>query len=142
MMPSAKNYRRQHEELMNYANRLASYISSDNSDVAPEAERILRSFAGKLKVHLAMEDRVLYPAMIASPNEELSQTAKRFQREMGDLSKVVNAYLERWSRTQLIADGFTAFRKDTREILDALSRRIDAEEKVLYTLYEQLSDAA
>ena len=77
-----------------------------------------------------MEDRYLYPAMIAQAGPA-TRVAERFRREMGGLAKQFTAYLRRWT-DQDIARQWEVFRDDTQRLLNALTDRIRRENEELY----------
>ncbi|GGA38595.1 hemerythrin domain-containing protein [Sphingomonas psychrolutea] len=82
-----------------------------------------------LMVHLAKEDKVLYPRLLAKP--ETRALAQRFASEMGDLAKVYLGYASKWTIERIQAD-WQGFGEETREVMAALRRRILREERDLY----------
>lgn len=93
---------------------------------------------GILVVHLAMEDRVMYPQLMASPNVILATVAKRYQLEVGDYKSQLNIYLEHWRTAEEIQSNPPVFIHETRRILGVLVQRIERENGELYPLIENV----
>ncbi|MEO7563792.1 MAG: hemerythrin domain-containing protein [Sphingomicrobium sp.] len=73
----------------------------------------LAKIAGVLRTHFAIEDQVLYPALIASSDRKVAVTARVFEREMRRVAKQFERFLQRWGRSTEIADAIPHFRYDT-----------------------------
>jgi hypothetical protein len=115
-------------EIDNYRGRESAYaISLD-----------LAKLLGLLQIHLAQEDRSLYPSMIASGNEQAAAVAQRFFAEMGGLCQRLQAFASRWSCPKAISSDFDRFRHETIMILAALNGRILRENEELYPLADAL----
>lgn len=84
-----------------------------------------------LAVHLAKEDKHLYPTLKMSSDAEIAAIARRFEAEMGGLAAAYAAYAQRWDASA-VADDWAGFCADTREVLTALRLRIRREERDLY----------
>jgi hypothetical protein len=129
-------YRSQHAELLAVAGALEALLGFDAP--RPGAARdVLARLAGKLTVHLRMEDQGLYPELLASQDEAVRETARAFQAEMGGLREGADALLRRWLGPGVIDRAPAAFAAEARPILGALARRIAAEDTQLYPLAER-----
>jgi len=75
-MSKTKTFRDQHEELIKIATQISSRLNADAlSKDANEVRSLLSKLLGKLNVHLAMEDRNLYPNLLKHPNEKVRSMA-------------------------------------------------------------------
>ncbi|BCA58057.1 hemerythrin domain-containing protein [Sphingomonas sp. HMP6] len=92
-----------------------------------------------LMVHLAKEDKVLYPYLQLLP--ETRALALRFEIEMGALAQTYLAYASSWPIERVEAD-WRGFGDATRTIMRALRRRILREERDLYPRITLISSAA
>jgi len=126
-----QTYREQHRKALEIAERLVA--ASDAAEDAKATRRTLSELAGALRVHLAMEDRSLYPALAKHTDATIRGTATRFQKEMGGLSDALQDYSQRWTSTAIAGD-WAGFRSETRAIVRALDERIRREERELYPL--------
>lgn len=101
---------------------------------AHDLRMILARLAGVLVAHLKSEDQFLYPALIASSNSQTSTTAKKFFDEMGVITPLVLDFMDKWRPIGEIEKDPKGFIAACHPILEALGRRIEAEEKHLYPL--------
>lgn len=121
--------RRQHDELELLAGQLLEKVR----EKTPQRVATIRwRLARVLIAHLSVEDRHLYPAMIASGGRA-QQVATAFKDEMGGLAQEFSAYMGRWT-DQDIRQNWSRFADDTEALLGALAQRIARENKQLYPL--------
>jgi hypothetical protein len=99
---------------------------------------LLSSLAGKLTVHLAMEDKGMYVRLLKHKDGQIRTTATTYLDEMGGIKAVFNAYLERWPSATAIQANPTGFIAETEGILAALSIRISKEDNELYAMVDAL----
>jgi iron-sulfur cluster repair protein YtfE (RIC family) len=130
-------YRRQHRELLAAAAELEALAARTQDDSGEGARAQLALLAGKLVVHLQMEDRQLYPELLSSPSGELRRTAERFRDEMGATRAVADAFFRRWLAGGAIGAAPGPFLAELRPLVRALGNRIAAEDRVLFPLAEQ-----
>ena len=131
-------YQQQHAVLLRAARALEADTAGEWLPGSPESARgHLLHLSGKLTVHLQMEDRSLYPALLACGDPEVREVARRFQWEMGDLRNAAGAFWHRWLSPEAIAGEPAAFRTEGLDLLDKLSRRIGSEDDQLYPLAER-----
>jgi hemerythrin-like domain-containing protein len=88
-----------------------------------------------LAVHLAKEDKIIYPRLKQHPDAQIAELARRYESEMGGLSEQYQKYMTAWTGESIRNDR-EAFRAETRQILSVLARRVDKEEAELYPMYE------
>jgi hypothetical protein len=137
MANSTKAFRRQHNEIVDLVQQILSMLKTE--DLRRNADPVcnVRSrLAGVLVVHLAMEDRVMYPQLIASANAGLAAMAQRYQSEVGDYKVQFDAYLQRWRTAEDVQADPPSFIRETSRILGALVQRIERENSELYPLVE------
>lgn len=137
MAPDLELYRGQHRALLDAARALEGLLERQGEGSGPQARALLARLGGKLTVHLQMEDRQLYPELLASPSEDVRRTAARFLEEMGSLRETADAFLRRWLPGGAIEAARETFAAEARPVLRALAARVDAEDRVLYPLAER-----
>jgi len=133
------NLRRQHDAAVDLVKHLATHLDGPAPDKM-QAYRIgldLAKLTGLLRIHFAIEDRTLYPYMIASTNAAASGTAAAFQDEMGELGATYSAFAERWN-SEAIVTNFPAFRAEARDVFAAPGNRIERENTILYPLADAI----
>jgi len=133
-----QNYRDQHDQLLRIATELAAITQAGKAGTQSDvARRHLSELAGKLNLHLAMEDKSLYPALLSHPDEKVRATAKKFVDEMGGIAAAFTGYLAHWPTPGSIAKAPQDFAKETAGIIKALGDRIQKENTVLYPLADK-----
>jgi Hemerythrin HHE cation binding domain len=131
----------QHQQVVRIATQINEAISP-----AGDVKR-LRSLLDTLTVgllaHLALEDKSLYPALIAAAETagDATQLAlvRSFSENMQRISTGLQSFLQRHSSPTV---DLALFRKEWKDILGVLTQRIQSEERVLYPLHARLTAAA
>jgi iron-sulfur cluster repair protein YtfE (RIC family) len=128
--------RRQHEELVSIVVTINEQMTTKDSikENARELRKLLSKLAGKLKMHLAVEDKILYPKLLDSNEIASKKTAKEFLREMGEIGKIFNSYLENYATEKEISNDIEGFIYNSNGLFKCLAERIDKENKILYPL--------
>ena len=127
------NLTRQHRELVKIATVIFGWLDVGKLQRgAGEAHRALSSLTGLLNVHLAMEDRSLYPRLLEHDDPQLRALAKRFLDERGQLYDEFERYRRHFSSTAAIEAEPAAFVDETRAVLGLLWNRMKLEDDVLH----------
>jgi hypothetical protein len=128
------NLTRQHRELVRTATQMFGWLDAGKlrAQGASEAYRTLSSLSGILNVHLAMEDRSLYPNLIHHRDLQLRTLAQRFLDERAALRERYDEFRARWSSAAAIEGGAEQFIDDTRAVLGMLWTRMKMEDDVLH----------
>lgn len=126
--------KRQHVEIAKVARLLGATVANA---AQPQPIAALRwQLARLLMTHLAMEDRLFYPALQRMADSAARETGARFQTEMGGLGASFSTYMAHWSDDRVAAD-WPGFCAATRALLAALANRIEREDRQLYPLVER-----
>ena len=129
------NVLRQHQEVLSLTSKISSYKNQQQvKENAFEISLLLGQLAGRIKTHLAAEDKFIYPRLMDHPDSQVRMTCEKFPREMGDLAKEFNAYQAKYSGAGKIEADPANFLTDTKDILSALTTRIEKENTSLYPL--------
>jgi hypothetical protein len=128
------NLTRQHRELVKVATEMFGWLDAGKlrRSGASVPFRTLSSLTGILNVHLAMEDRSLYPRLVQHPDLQLRTLAQRFLDERGQIAERYEAYRACWSSAAAIEADPAAFIDETRAILGLLWNRMKLEDDVLH----------
>jgi hypothetical protein len=103
---------------------------------AQPARSLLSQLAGKLQVHLTMEDKNMYPRLLTNANTDVAVKAKKFVDEMGTISQEFKKYTDRWPSAMVIQEQPDTFIAETRSIFKTLANRIKKEESELYPMVD------
>jgi len=122
---------RQHKEIMELITQIENMLGKDS-----EFEILMKlgELAGKVKIHLVQEDRVLYPALSKHKEAKIRETAQRFVREMGGLAEAFNQFRTKYASVNALRENPGQFAAELKRIAGALNKRIRAEEQELYPL--------
>lgn len=139
-MSRTQKFRDQHRDIEALAAQIASHLKADAlaRDAAP-VRALLSQLAGKVNVHLAMEDNALYPALLKHPTPAVQAKARAYQEDMGGIKQAFTAYLASYPSAQAIQADPRGFIQATTGITEALARRIRAEDTDLYALVDSLA---
>lgn len=132
-MINLTNLTRQHTTIMDEVNLIEDEIRKPliNTD---ETALHINLLAGHLKMHLMSEDKYLYPDLLVCSDKEIQTMAKQYMDEMGNLSETYKEYKNNYNVGSKIIENQNKFKNDTIKIVNELKKRIDKEEKGLYTL--------
>ena len=136
-MSITSNLRRQHTEILDLALEINEALKA-NPPAIEQIGKLLPALAGRINIHLAMEDNVLYPKFLNSGEIKIRKTAEAFIVEMGDLKRVFGDYQKKWNSNLKIKDSFEEFTRETQTVLTALIRRINREDLELYEVGDRL----
>ena len=138
-MARTDNFRKQHVEILSIAREINQQLGSTLSEAeATLVRRQLSKMHGLVGLHLAMEDKSLYPSMLRSEDEEARDLARRYADEMGDLALAFDTHMKTWSSSATISGAAEAFTEQTKGIFNALSKRIHRENTQLYPVADAL----
>ena len=134
------NLRKQHEEMVGIVTKMSAILNCEKlSKDANEMRSLLSQLAGKVNIHLAMEDKALYPHLLGHSDDKLKNIARNYIAEMGDIGTTFKGYLSKWPDPTSIQKTPDLFIKETKGLFDVLSKRIAKENKELYPLVDSLN---
>jgi len=131
-------YKDDHEELEKLTTKIYPYLNI--KDVLRNT-RTIKSFIddliSALDIHLAVEDKSLYPLLLNHTNQEIKSTVQSFIDEMGEIRQTVLLYRRKWTSISKIQEEADKFIGETSLILEALITRMKRENLELFTLLGQ-----
>lgn len=131
-MANISNYIRQHNEISEVLVQIKLLIDRDIVSNSKQLAGLINNLAGKLKIHLTMEDQYLYPSL---KNEVVSKKiALKFEEEMGNISVIFNEFKLKYNTSDKIEINSKNFKVDMVKLLFLLENRLNKEEKELYIL--------
>lgn len=139
-MPDTKQYRVRLAELQEVVSEISEKLDPETlgNDGALEVCSKISRLVGILSVHLSAVDDVLSPAMAKSSDQEVSDAARRFQSETGDLKGKIENYFLDWSSPAKVQSDPRGFMSQTETVFAALNSRIERESNDLYPLAERI----
>ncbi len=134
-MAYTKKFRDQHDDLVERAMAISKLLNEEKlTQDATEIRDMLSGLLGKLKIHLAVEDKALYPQLKACGNHEVVAIALQYEKEMGGIGEFVANYSKKWGSALAIQENAKGFIDETHQLINALSSRIKKENDYLYKL--------
>ncbi|MBP7352439.1 MAG: hemerythrin domain-containing protein [Comamonas sp.] len=89
-----------------------------------------------IKLHLAVEDQVLYPALQADRQSDLARLARHYQSDMVPIAAAYDAFARRWNTSQRVREDAQGFRDDANLVLRKLHERMLREDREFYPQIE------
>ncbi len=125
----------QHQDLVHVVTTVSKLMTIEAIQGNPlGVVQALMKLSGKLSIHLAMEDKSLYPTLLQSGDPAVQATARRFVQEMGSLSTGFHAFIQKWTVVEKLKKEPESFIRETKQLFGLLGQRITREEAELYPL--------
>lgn len=131
-------FKKQHIAIIDCVTRLRHYTKAGISENATEIAQLIISMSSLIKLHLAVEDNVLYPALLAGKNTRLASLGKQFQEEMGVIAVTYLDFVKRWNTAANVSNNPEGFRSDANRVLKILYARMQRENTEFYPAIEAL----
>lgn len=139
-MSNAQMLRKHHQGLHQMANELEKCLDEKDARARHQGTILwLSRMTGLLALHLAMEDKVMYPRLLGHRDWRVGSRARGFLAEVGGLRSAFDAYRRRWTRPAATDAEWADFAQETRAFLASLRTRIGLEEREIYGLLEKVS---
>ena len=109
--------------------------------VAAQAQAIagqIVAMSGLIKLHLAVEQRYLYPAAQASGVATVARMGRAYENEMHGIAGAYLEFAGRWNTPVRLEAEPDAFRSEANSVLHALYQRMRREDSELYPAIETL----
>lgn len=122
--------RDQHEAIRS----LLNVFPEDEAFEPKAAADVVARLGRVLHRHLKLEDEILYPALLASEDRTLRDTAIRYREEMGGLSSEFTTLAGRWSSSEAVENRPEEFLAEWRAFKRRLEVRMAKEDHGLYAI--------
>ena len=131
-------FKHQHLDIIACIAALRKASQAGVKENAEEIARLIISMSSTIKLHLAVEDQVLYPALRSGNNAVLARMGQKFQDEMGAIATAYMGFAERWNQANRVAQDPDGFRSDANTVLKTVHARMQKENTVFYPAIEAL----
>lgn len=129
-------FKAEHNEIINGINDLRNLSHAGVVGNAAEIAQRLTELNAVVTRHLAVEDRILYPAVQNSPNPGLANMGKAYQEEMTGIANAYIAFGRRWSAIASLQDDPEGFRQAANTVLRMVYERLQKENREFYPAVE------
>jgi len=134
-MIQVDRYKDDHHYLEKLTSKIYPYLNV--KDVLSDTRTIkslIDDLISSLDIHLAVEDKSLYPLLLNHSNQEVNNTVQSFIDDMGTIRQSVLSYRKKWVTIYKIQEEPKKFIGETSIILEALITRMQKENAELFTL--------
>lgn len=128
-----KMYLEQHKAIVDEISIIEGLMkNTEFEDNANEIALHISTLAGKIRVHLSMEDKYMYPSLEKQSDNRIKEMSKHYQDEMGGLASEFVTFKDKYNTKQKILENKDKVQSETKQILQAIKQRVQREEKELY----------
>lgn len=129
----SRAFRAQHRELLALVYGLRDLLDVAGLEAdATRARTLLAMLAGKLRVHLSMEDKAFFARLPQHKSASVRELASALMADMNAIHAAFEAYFARWPTAQAIQANAPQFVSETQQIFEALATRIHREHDLLF----------
>lgn len=125
-------FKHQHETIFECIATLRQYAVAGIARNAAEIAEMVVSMSSVIKLHLAVEDSLLYPALRNGGSSALARMGDQFQAEMKTIAASYEKFVRRWNTAGNVARDPEGFRADANRVLKMLHGRIRREDREFY----------
>lgn len=125
-------FKQQHQEIIACIKVLRTYTREGINSRADEISRQIIAMSSIIKLHLAVEDSILYPALQNSCNSALASMGEKFQDEMTGIASAYLDFARKWNAASHVAADPEGFRNDANTVLKVLHDRMQRENRDFY----------
>ncbi|OJX34740.1 MAG: hemerythrin [Burkholderiales bacterium 68-12] len=131
-------FKHQHVSILGSIAALRSLAHAGVAHNAAEIARLIVAMSSTIKLHLAVEDQALYPALQRGDNPELARMGQQYQRDMGPIAQAYEAFARRWNLAESLRRDEQGFRDDANRVLRLVHERMQRENHEFYPRIEAL----
>ena len=131
-------FKQQHVDILEGIATLRRLALAGVARNAAEIARGIVAMSATIKLHLAVEDRALYPAVARSADAELARKGREFQEEMDAIAAAYEGFAKRWNNARNLELDERGFRDDANTVLRRVHERMQRENRDLYPRIEAM----
>lgn len=131
-------FKQQHIEIIDCVAALRKFTKEGIGENAAQISNLIISMSSIIKLHLSVEDKVLYPALQNGSSSVLAKMGKQFQDEMGVIASAYMGFARRWNTEANVVRDPEGFRADANKVLKILHNRMVRENTDFYPAIEAL----
>lgn len=128
-------YKVQYAEIQRLLNDIEKRLLGEITEGMDELLHELASFSARLKLHINIEENLLYPKIKSMKEECASAIAEDFKNRTIDLKNHFKKYNSKWLLPSSILKEEKQFRDETEKLIFKLRDRIRTEENEIYVLF-------
>lgn len=130
-------YKHQHSTILDSIRSLKTFSRLGIVAHAADIARQIIEMSSVIKLHLAIEDRFLYPTLQQRSDPALAGMGRQYQTEMAQIAQAYGEFAKKWNDAGNLAADPEGFRAEANRVLKLLHARILRENRDFYPLIEQ-----
>ncbi|WP_397476071.1 hemerythrin domain-containing protein [Pusillimonas sp.] len=131
-------FKTQHAEILEGINELRRLSHAGVSANAAAIAQRMTELSSLVNRHLAVEDRILYPAVQNSPDPKIADMGKAYQEEMTGIANAYIAFSRRWSAVASLRNDPDGFKQAANTVLRTVYERLQKENREFYPAVEAM----
>lgn len=131
-------FKRQHVEILDNVAALRQLVRDGIIENAARISQLIIAMSSSIKLHLAVEDTVLYPALQSGGDHAIAKMGQQYQDEMVEIAGSYLNFARNWNNSARVAGNPEGFRADANKVLRVLHARMQKENSVFYPAIEAL----
>jgi iron-sulfur cluster repair protein YtfE (RIC family) len=129
-------FKHEHRDILDQIAALRQLTHAGVEHNAAAIARGIVAMSSTIKLHLAVEDRLLYPALQGGADPELARLGEQFQREMGAIAAAYMEFARHWNTPERVRADAAGFRADANTVLRRVYERMQRENRDFYPRIE------
>ncbi len=131
-----ERFKKQHVEILHGIASLRQLAHRSIEKNAAEIAQQISALSTVVTMHLAIEDRILYPALQNGKNQKLAAMGKAYQDDMKGIASSFIAFSRKWSNVTEVATKAEEFRAEANRVLKMVHERMQRENTEFYPAIE------
>jgi hypothetical protein len=129
-------FKHQHIDILGAIAALRTLVQAGIASHAADIAQRIVAMSGTVKLHLTVEDSVLYPTLEASGDANLARMSRHYKEEMNGIAGAYLAFAAKWNTPRLLIEQPETFRAEANHVLKALYERMKKEDREFYPAIE------
>src|SRR3546814_3633897 len=125
-------FKHQHVEILQGIADLRKFAHAGIKENAYEIVRQLGALTSVVSLHLAIEDRILYPRLQKGENQHLADMSGSYRQEMKGIANAYITFARKWGKVAVVAEKAEQFRKEAKVALKTCHTRLQKENTKSY----------
>lgn len=135
-------FKHQHIDIFSGIEALRRLVQAGIKQNADAIAARIVALSGVVRLHLAVEDRFLYPALEASGDPKLTRMSRLYQSEMDGIAGAYLAFAGRWNTARRLTLEPETFRAEANSVLKQVFDRMQRENREFYPVVEAAAVSA
>jgi len=133
-----ERFKNQHVEILTRIDNLRKLVHAGIEVNVNAIAQHVKELGTVVKLHLAIEDRILYPAVRNADDEKIAAMGEAYQAEMQGIANEYIRFTTKWSDPKRLADDPESFRAAANVVLKNVYQRMQRENHEFYPAIEQM----